>query len=738
MPRQYHGWTGTKANANLDALPQHIPGDGRTVATLSAYHDNNKTFNVKDYAPVGVVISTGVTDARASFAATDVVAVAAGAGVQVPYGTYRISSNITLVAPIIFAAGAKLSIDAGVTVTIIGAMTTAGRVRVFTGLGAVSFRNANAGGFSTANDTALPEWWGGFPGDGTITTPDSAPAFQAAVNAGVRHLSLGEGYYGLGGNVYAQESPTSPNGIVVRGASARTESYVLPLVANASVAGSPNAIFINKQDNGKWSFENIRFAQSPGGGTPAFTGYLLWALESGVGPNTSQAIFSGFIRNCWIDIGTTATGFFYGALQNYYIDNLVVELMKSVFVVAGTGFADVHFSNISLLNYQGQFLDMAQDANVKNIVSIRGLQCYQPQSGVLIKARNCESLHISDVRYQPSDPAAVPAGSLGLIDLEDCPRFQIANVKAARYPGHVANMGTVIALKNSSGMIGDAYVDGGDVQLALQGAIDLEVSDSTFLNALTFGVRFVAATTGRIRFKNSRIQYPGVSITQHQVGGSTHDYFFDDCDLLDAGFNNGVAQYGLSIETSGDARVNGGRLGKSDAAANMTASVRATGAGTCAVQNINHRGVIPLSDGGSTQLIKTSRNLNLADVFYGTAIPVAGTWKAGDRIINSAPAIGAPDSWTCTVGGTPGTWVADHAGGAFPCAAAATTVVNDARITATSRILITPTNAAAATLLQAATALYVSAKVAGASFSVTTANGAAAAGTETFDYVVVN
>lgn len=44
---------------------------------------------------------------------------------------------------------------------------------------------------------------------------------------------------------------------------------------------------------------------------------------------------------------------------------------------------------------------------------------------------------------------------------------------------------------------------------------------------------------------------------------------------------------------------------------------------------------------------------------YGTAAPVAGTWRQGDRVINSAPAAGSPKAWSCTVAGTPGTWVSE-------------------------------------------------------------------------------
>lgn len=44
---------------------------------------------------------------------------------------------------------------------------------------------------------------------------------------------------------------------------------------------------------------------------------------------------------------------------------------------------------------------------------------------------------------------------------------------------------------------------------------------------------------------------------------------------------------------------------------------------------------------------------------YATAAPVSGTWYRGDRVINSEPAVGQPKAWTCTVSGTPGTWVSE-------------------------------------------------------------------------------
>ena len=43
-------------------------------------------------------------------------------------------------------------------------------------------------------------------------------------------------------------------------------------------------------------------------------------------------------------------------------------------------------------------------------------------------------------------------------------------------------------------------------------------------------------------------------------------------------------------------------------------------------------------------------------IVYGTAVPSFGTWKKGDKIINSNPTAGGYEGWVCINAGTPGTW----------------------------------------------------------------------------------
>lgn len=76
--------------------------------------------------------------------------------------------------------------------------------------------------------------------------------------------------------------------------------------------------------------------------------------------------------------------------------------------------------------------------------------------------------------------------------------------------------------------------------------------------------------------------------------------------------------------------------------------------------------------------------------------------------------------------------------GTFTLAAAATTTVPQTATTSLSNIQLTPLNAAAATLMGSAKSLYISARTNGASFTVATASAGAAAGTEQFQYTMIN
>ena len=76
--------------------------------------------------------------------------------------------------------------------------------------------------------------------------------------------------------------------------------------------------------------------------------------------------------------------------------------------------------------------------------------------------------------------------------------------------------------------------------------------------------------------------------------------------------------------------------------------------------------------------------------------------------------------------------------GTFAMPAAITKTVADTNVKANSIIIFVPTNTSAAQLQGSAKQLYVSAKAAGVSFDASTGSLVAAAGTETFSYVILN
>lgn len=521
-------------------------------------------YDVRAYGAAG----NGITDDTIAINAANAGATASG-NCNFPPGTYLITSALTLTAAVIFSNGAKLSINIGISVRIIGALT-AQRTQIFTGLGTVSFRATSlTQGFAINVDRVFPEWWGGFPGDGLVNIVDCGPAFQSAVRSGSRRISLTEGVYVIQTQILVNEDPTAPNDLIIEGIT-RTGTYLLAGPVAGSY-GAINAMFVNKQNNGKLTFRRLRWSGS-GFATAAFLGYGIYALENGA---TSQAIFSGEIDDCWIGLGTSAAGFFYGGLNNYLVSNCTIEAMKDRFMLVGSGNADIHFSNISEFGCYGPLVDMSSDTIIKNIISITGIHVYSPQDRALIRATNCDALIIDDITYQMNDP--VVGGTLGILDLVNCRRLQVSNIKALRYPGTTANMNRVIKLNACSGKLNDVYVDGGDYQLELQGNLNLDITNSTFINASSFNARFVALTFGRVRFANCRLQYSLNGTVNYQVDNSTNDLIFEDCDLLDACYGVGaVASYGNYLSTGGRLRFIDGRLGRTTNIALGTAWVALT------------------------------------------------------------------------------------------------------------------------------------------------------------------
>lgn len=163
--------------------------------------------------------------------------------------------------------------------------------------------------------------------------------------------------------------------------------------------------------------------------------------------------------------------------------------------------------------------------------------------------------------------------------------------------------------------------------------------------------------------------------------------------------NFGSASVGIDIENQGAAVSNGSYI----------------------IGNTVGNSVVGTSVGialANTTLVSNIRII--ANDFSGTYTPMS---------LGTSPT-GITSSWN-TVGNGSMT-------GSFTLGAAASTTITNGNVSAACKITLTPTNAAAAALMGSAKCLYVSAKTAGTSFAVSTGNGVAAAGTETFDYQINN
>lgn len=118
---------------------------GAGAGALSVQDKLREFRSVKDFGAAG----NGTTDDRAALVAAN-----EAGPFRLPPGDYKVASSVLLNSPIEFAAGARLVIPTGVTVTFGGAVH-AGLQELFvtTGTGKVVFN-------STKNWLGYPEWWG--------------------------------------------------------------------------------------------------------------------------------------------------------------------------------------------------------------------------------------------------------------------------------------------------------------------------------------------------------------------------------------------------------------------------------------------------------------------------------------------------------------------------------------------------------------------------------------------------
>lgn len=90
-------------NIGYGTVSVTMPGGGTATGTKMGLHSWNGAFNVQDFGAIG----DGVRDDTAAIQAAVTAVPATGGAVYLPQGTYRITSAITLAAPMVFSGAGR-------------------------------------------------------------------------------------------------------------------------------------------------------------------------------------------------------------------------------------------------------------------------------------------------------------------------------------------------------------------------------------------------------------------------------------------------------------------------------------------------------------------------------------------------------------------------------------------------------------------------------------------------------
>lgn len=117
-----------------------------------------------------------------------------------------------------------------------------------------------------------------------------------------------------------------------------------------------------------------------------------------------------------------------------------------------------------------------------------------------------------------------------------------------------------------------------------------------------------------------------------------------------------------------------------------------------------------LSAGKTAIAYSSTSAQGVLSVSVGSTFPSSGIYGKGDIVFNSSSSLGLPDKWTCTLNGSPGTWVA----GEIVNSKIPVTLTADASITLATSNYINNKSGATLTLTLLSAATYP-----GASFTIT-------------------
>lgn len=192
--------------------------------------------------------------------------------------------------------------------------------------------------------------------------------------------------------------------------------------------------------------------------------------------------------------------------------------------------------------------------------------------------------------------------------------------------------------------------------ILVDGALAGTQHDFEICNGFIWDI-FSATATPRGLYYKGRM-FNGSNITMSTIDG--HGMHFVDSDILD--LNNiiiGEASRktdnlysGIELEDTIDVKIVNIQAYYFAPGNQIKYGVESTGTSD-RVEISNYR-----LDGKTAEYSLVGNQNRLNGEYFGAAAPVAGTWKVGDRVWNTAPAGGGTPGWVCVTAGTPGTWKA--------------------------------------------------------------------------------
>jgi Pectate lyase superfamily protein len=191
--------------------------------------------------------------------------------------------------------------------------------------------------------------------------------------------------------------------------------------------------------------------------------------------------------------------------------------------------------------------------------------------------------------------------------------------------------------------IKDNYIEI-DSATALQG-IWLQPLNSEPLRIVNIEGNYFISTSTNVNTVGIQI---GAASTQYAWYNNIYGNFFTGFNLYDIYFPDGA----------GKTYINANRLSSTSVSYSIHVS-SVYGAPINIFNNNCAKGIdlyTPDFTSGNVVLFNNVEN-GVFQSLKQSAAPTTGTWRVTDTVMNSAPTVGQPKGWVCTVAGTPGTWV---------------------------------------------------------------------------------